>query len=152
MKGNTKGFTLVELLAVIVILAIIALITAPAILNIINEARVKGAEDKAWGTIDAVRLAYTKSQGFGDTVLTRNDGQTSGDEKFIVSFGSTNTGSHEKITDAYPVTMSGEAPTSGTVTINLKTGTITCTALKFTGNGKYSCTTTDGNTMTCTPY
>ena len=34
-----KGFTLVELLAVIVILAIIALITTPLILNVIENAK-----------------------------------------------------------------------------------------------------------------
>ena len=39
MKRNTKGFTLVELLAVIVILAIIALIATPIILGVIEDAR-----------------------------------------------------------------------------------------------------------------
>jgi len=34
---NMKGFTLVELLAVIVILAVVALVTTPLILNTINE-------------------------------------------------------------------------------------------------------------------
>ena len=60
MRNNSKGFTLIELLAVIVILAIIALITTPIILNVIEDARVNAAEDKAWGTIDAVRLSFTK--------------------------------------------------------------------------------------------
>ena len=36
-----KGFTLVELLAVIVILALIALITAPVVLNVIENSRDK---------------------------------------------------------------------------------------------------------------
>lgn len=36
-----KGFTLVELLAVIVILALIALITAPVVLNVIESSRDK---------------------------------------------------------------------------------------------------------------
>ena len=39
MRENYKGFTLVELLAIIVILAIIALITTPIILNIIEKSR-----------------------------------------------------------------------------------------------------------------
>ena len=34
---NKKGFSLVELLAVIVILAIVALVTTPIILNVIND-------------------------------------------------------------------------------------------------------------------
>lgn len=36
---NKKGFTLVELLAVIVILAIIALIATPIVINVINQAQ-----------------------------------------------------------------------------------------------------------------
>ena len=39
MKEKNKGFTLVELLAVIVILALIALIATPIILNVINDAK-----------------------------------------------------------------------------------------------------------------
>ncbi len=51
MRENYRGFTLVELLAIIVILAIIALITTPIILNIIEKSRLNAAKDKAWGTI-----------------------------------------------------------------------------------------------------
>ena len=51
MRENYRGFTLVELLAIIVILAIIALITTPIILNIIEKSRLNTAKDKAWGTI-----------------------------------------------------------------------------------------------------
>ena len=54
MKTREKGFTLVELLAVIVILAIIALIATPAILNVIEKARKGAAESSALGYIDAV--------------------------------------------------------------------------------------------------
>ncbi|MDD3392807.1 MAG: prepilin-type N-terminal cleavage/methylation domain-containing protein, partial [Bacilli bacterium] len=50
MKSN-KGFTLVELLAVIVILAIIALIATPLIMNIINEAKEGAAKDSAYAYI-----------------------------------------------------------------------------------------------------
>ena len=39
MKKNKKGFTLVELLAVIVVLALIMIITIPAILNVVDGAR-----------------------------------------------------------------------------------------------------------------
>ncbi len=49
-----KGFTLVELLAVIVILAIIALISTPIILGVIETAKKGAAEQSALGYIDAV--------------------------------------------------------------------------------------------------
>ncbi len=51
---NKKGFTLVELLAVIVILAIIALISTPIILGVIDKAKKGAAEQSALGYIDAV--------------------------------------------------------------------------------------------------
>ena len=51
---NKKGFTLVELLAVIVILAIIALIATPTILGVIEKAKKGAAESSALGYIDAV--------------------------------------------------------------------------------------------------
>ena len=59
MKKN-KGFTLVELLAVIVILAVIALIATPQILKLINDSRENSAEDSMYGYIKAVEQAYVK--------------------------------------------------------------------------------------------
>lgn len=49
-----KGFTLVELLAVIVILSIIALITIPIISNVIEKSKKGAAKSSALGYIDAV--------------------------------------------------------------------------------------------------
>ena len=145
MKRNMKRHTLVELLAVIVILAIIALITTPAILNVINDAREKGAQDKAWGTIDSVRLAYTQEQGLGDGAITATTGN------YVVCFGdSTGCNENGKVGNTQ-VKFSGDKPVSGKVTINLENGVITCTDLKFTANGNYTCSTEDGNTMECSP-
>ena len=39
MKSNKKAFTLIELLAVIIILAVIALIATPVVLNVVDNAR-----------------------------------------------------------------------------------------------------------------
>ena len=50
--NKKKGFTLVELLAVIVILAIIALIATPIILNVINDAKKQAALESFKGYID----------------------------------------------------------------------------------------------------
>ena len=52
-----KGFTLVELLAVIVILALIALIATPIILNVINDAKKEAAKDSFYGYMDAIEKA-----------------------------------------------------------------------------------------------
>ena len=52
-----RGFTLVELLAVIVILALIALIATPIILNVINDAKKEAAKDSFYGYMDAIEKA-----------------------------------------------------------------------------------------------
>ena len=49
-----KGFTLVELLAVIVILAIIAVIATPIILGVIEKAKIGAVKQSAYGYVDAV--------------------------------------------------------------------------------------------------
>ncbi|MFB7155458.1 prepilin-type N-terminal cleavage/methylation domain-containing protein [Lysinibacillus sp. NPDC056232] len=56
---NQKGLTLIELLAVIVILAIVAAIAIPAIGNIIENSRVKGAKSDAANLISAANIYYT---------------------------------------------------------------------------------------------
>ena len=62
MKEKNKGFTLVELLAVIVILALIALIATPIILNVINDAKKQAAKDSAYGYMDAVEKYIVSSE------------------------------------------------------------------------------------------
>ena len=57
MKEKNKGFTLVELLAVIVILALIALIATPIILNVINDAKKEATKDSFYGYMDAIEKA-----------------------------------------------------------------------------------------------
>ncbi len=50
---NKKGFTLIELVAVIVIIGIIALITVPFIANIVQNSRRDAFVDSAYSIIDA---------------------------------------------------------------------------------------------------
>ena len=63
---KNKAFTLIELLAVIVILAIIALIATSIILNIIEKARKSAFQDTAYGLIETARLEYTEGILDGD--------------------------------------------------------------------------------------
>ncbi len=59
MKRN--AFTLIELLAVIVILALIALIATPIILNIIDKVQGKSRMESANGVLHAAKYFYTES-------------------------------------------------------------------------------------------
>ena len=114
MMQNRKGFTLIELLAVIVILAIIALITTPTILNVMENSRRDAAKDKAYGTIQAVQLAYTQAQIRYEVNLP-----------YTVDFSSKRDGSSDSSTEkgftyveGQEVQASGEMPTAGQVLID----------------------------------
>lgn len=135
--NNNKGFTLIELLAVIIILAIIALITTPIILNVVNKARQDAAKDKAWGTIEAFRVAYAQDQADNETLIAFPY-----ESKFMKD---ATTGKWSAKVGETSIKMSGEVPQGGTITMD-EDGLITCDGLMF---GAYSCTTEDGNTMTC---
>ena len=139
---KNKGFTLVEMLAVIVILAIIALITVPTTLNVISNSRLEGAKSKAFGTISAVKNTYAQFRLFGVDVY--GNGVTATSDSITVTFSDGNESFGDKI-----IAITGERPTSGSVTIDKKTGLVTCNNLLFKSGGKYYCSTTDGKNMEC---
>ena len=97
MRKRNKGFTLVELLAVIVILALIALIATPIILNVISDAKKQAAKDSAYGYMDAVEK-YIVSSELEDKSI--NDGPYSVEE--LNSMG---------------VSVKGSIPDNGTIKI-----------------------------------
>lgn len=70
-QNSQKGFTLVELLAVIVILAIILIIAVPGVLTIIDNSRKDSLVSTAKTIKDAARLYITTEDS-----TAVNDGQT----------------------------------------------------------------------------
>jgi prepilin-type N-terminal cleavage/methylation domain-containing protein len=76
MKNNS-AFTLIELLAVIVILAIIALIATPLILDVISEARKGAFQNSAYGIVEAGEMGFAKDMlkgTEGEVTFTYTDG------------------------------------------------------------------------------
>lgn len=69
-----KGFTLVELLAVIVILAIIAVIATPIILGVIEKSKKGAAKNSAQGYIEAVEKQQARNLLDEDTLNDITDG------------------------------------------------------------------------------
>lgn len=65
-KLNDKGLTLVELLAVIVILGIIAAIAVPAIGNIINNSKVNALFSDGQNAISAGSIYFAESTATGE--------------------------------------------------------------------------------------
>lgn len=139
MMQNRKGFTLIELLAVIVILAIIALITTPTILNVMENSRKDAAKDKAYGTIDAVKYAYTQAQLRDEVNLP----YTVDFSKKQSGAGDTDTSKGFTYVESEEVKASGEMPTAGQIKIDTD-GQIYLVASKVSDNtalkfGNYYC-------------
>ena len=75
MKSNMKGFTLIELFAVIVILAVIALITTPIVLGIINDAKEASNQRSVEAYAKAVEygvIQYEYKNGQNILTITKN--------------------------------------------------------------------------------
>ena len=60
MSKNKKGFTLIELIAVLVILAILALIVTPLVLNIVRKAKDSANKRSVDAYGKSVELALAK--------------------------------------------------------------------------------------------
>ncbi len=90
-----KGFTLIEVLAVIIIIAVVAVISIPQIISVVETSRKEVKIQSAKRVIDAVSNYYMQSQLSGESDLP--------------------------LTVTFPtevLTMSGTNPQSGSVTIN----------------------------------
>ncbi len=91
VKNNKKGFTLVELLAVIVVLAIIILIAMPAVLSSMEKARKNSFAVEANEIIRAAQTAYA------DAVMAN----TPVKNKICITYGYLTNGFLEKNDDNY---------------------------------------------------
>ena len=65
MKYNKKGFTLVELLAVIAILGLILTIAVPMVIDTINSSKIRTLELNAQSIIKAAEEKYLENSTFG---------------------------------------------------------------------------------------
>ena len=82
-KKNKKGFTLIELVAVLVIMAIIALIVTPLVMNIIRKAKIaadKRSVDAYGRSIELAIAGYLMDTGTIPTSISQLTIEYSGDE------------------------------------------------------------------------
>ena len=126
MKLNNKAFTLIELLAVIVILAIIALIATPIVLSIIDDSKKSASLRSAEYYLDGVELSVANS-----TLENKNieDGVYNIIENgnICLEYDTDN-----KCTNVLEVEVNGEVPDIGS-TVTIKEGTIKRVNLEYDG-------------------
>ena len=116
MKKN--AFTLIELLAVILILAIIALIATPAVLNVIEDSKKAAAESSARSIVSAAETYYVKNIMEGTTVskiilednILKYDGDQA--EKGYVNLDTNGKGSGKMYISGYCVTVVSKSEVS----------------------------------------
>ena len=104
-----KGFTLIELLGIIIILAVIALLLVPAVLDMIEKARVSSAESGATLYVKNVELASAQNKitdaHLDGVYLINSDGNLCPEADGI------------ECESPIAVEMKGNKPTSGTVVL-----------------------------------
>ncbi|PIC57874.1 Tfp assembly type protein [Sporosarcina sp. P12(2017)] len=110
-KLNQKGLTLVELLAVIVILGIIAAIAVPAIGNIITNSKVNALKGDGQNVLSAAQLYFTENGSKEGATVTSEELKTEGFLEDTGGFTTTSVGTVTKV--ATGNTISGTAKTKG---------------------------------------
>ena len=135
-KLNRKGFTLVELLAVIIILAVVVGITIPAILTTTGNAKKKAAQNAANVSADWFDRQY-QSYLIGDPTMSQVNSYF---KTYCSAALATGTGTCAVATG---VTEEQIVKASGLTSENVGTGTFEVTfsegrsCVKFTGAGDY---------------
>jgi len=129
MKTQRKGFTLIELMVVIVIIGILAAVAIPKLFGM--SAKAKAAEvGPAAGTWSKLQSAYlVETNGFGDDIqiayvkpgASRSTTNTAGTGNFIYNTATGNTGSAATWTASNPV-KHGDCGIGGTWTATITTG------------------------------
>ena len=123
-----NGFTLVELLAVIVILAIILVIAVPQILSTIDNATKGSMESSAKMVASAAETQYMTAQATGDTTFVTTNGNC-----LTATWSGLNSDDYSECT--YTIT-------NGVASVTLKSN-----KGKFAG---YTCTNATKTSATCT--
>ena len=138
LSKDNKGFTLVEMIVVLVILAILAAILIPGLLGYIDDAKQKKLEIHGKAVYTAAQAQASKNYAKGTTPVSDTDATNGYAKKVldlseITTFNGSATVYFGTGTDAYKV--QGIAYTEGSETIYLKKGETEWTKTSFDTTG-----------------
>ena len=72
-KNNNKGFSLVELIVVVLILGILAVAVTPQVMKWVDKSKISSDKDNANALKSSVQTALAEWQGQGNTIPSTND-------------------------------------------------------------------------------
>ena len=147
-KFKKKGFTLVELLAVIVILAVVILIAVTAVIPRMNKAKKGVAEDTVYSVLKTGQLFYQSlsmdKENFDKVEIVFSKRMTI-DGKIYPETKVYDSVNPNGIVENIPFQMDGNVPTNGKLIIN-SDGTMTCENITVNG---FSCLLIDNDKALC---
>ena len=112
-----KGFTLIEVLIVVIILGILATLSVPQFTRMIKRARMS----EAWAGLGAVRTAqsvyYMEMSNYAGVITDLDCDATAGDFAFTVTGGG----------GSYTATATGSGDAAGLIATMTSAGVRTCT-------------------------
>lgn len=120
---NEKGLTLVELLAVIVILAIVAAIAVPAIGNVIENSRYKATKSDAITVLNAANIYFTENSDKSEVTIEELNTAGYLEDPGTFADGNVKEAKVIKVSDGSN-TLTGKAVYSGGVEVHFNAATI----------------------------
>ena len=139
-RGQEEGFTLIELMVVVLIIAILIAIAIPTFLGARNRAQDRGAQSNIRNAFTAEKTSYTDKSQYSNDVTTTLPGI----EPSLHWFADEVPGAGGQ-TNEVSVTVTTASNTNDTVVLGAKSASGTCFYLKdVAGTG-----TTYASTSTC---